>query len=54
VVAESLVGSDVVVDLAESPDFHGEGVAVVDRGAVEVFVFQGFEQRSTTPLVSGI
>ena len=38
------MGSDGVIDLAESLDFHGEGVAVVDRGAVEVLVFQGFEQ----------
>jgi hypothetical protein len=38
------VGSDGVVDLAESRDFHREGVAVVDRGAVEVLVFEGFEE----------
>ena len=38
------MGSDGVVDLAESRDFHREGVAVVDRGAVEVLVFEGFEE----------
>ena len=30
-----MVGSDGVIDVAESLDFHREGVAVVDRGAVE-------------------
>ena len=48
VVAEGMVGSDRVVNLAESLDFHGQGVAVGDLSAVEVLVFQGAEE----PLVN--
>jgi hypothetical protein len=32
------VGSDGVVDLAEPLDLHREGVAVVDRAAIEVML----------------
>jgi hypothetical protein len=44
VVGECLVGSDGVVDHAESVGFHVEGVAVADVAAVEVFVFEGAEE----------
>ena len=43
-VAECLVGSDGVVELAEAIDLDGEHVAVADGGAVEVFIFQGAEE----------
>ena len=37
-VGECLVGSDGVVDDAESVDFHVEGIAVADVAAEEVLV----------------
>lgn len=43
-VGECLVGSDGVVDDAESVDFHVEGVAVADVAAEEVLVFEGAEE----------
>jgi hypothetical protein len=41
----------VFVDLPEPGDIDGEGVAVVDRPAEQMLVFQGAEEPSTTPLV---
>jgi len=41
---EGLVGSQSVVGVAEQFDFDGEGVAVADGGAVEMFVLQRAEE----------
>lgn len=43
-MAEGLVWSDRVVDVAEPVDLDGESVAVGDVGAVEVFVLEGAEE----------
>ena len=41
---EGLVGSQSVLGVAEQVDFDGEGVAVADGGAVEMFVLQRAEE----------
>jgi hypothetical protein len=41
---EGLVGSQSVVGVAEQVDFDGEGVAVAEGGAVEMFVLQRAEE----------
>ena len=43
-VGERLVGSDGVVDGSESMGFHIEGVSIADVTAVEMLVFEGFEE----------
>lgn len=41
---EGLVGSQIIVGVAEQVDFDGEGVAVADGGAIEMFVLQRAEE----------
>src|SRR4030088_1068360 len=43
-VAERLVGSDAVVDVAEAGGLHRKRSAVIDGCAVEVLVFEGAEE----------